>query len=203
AETLHTLAEVTAGDGRNEVCRGLARQSSTVDVDAVYDKLGLFDEHTWGAANPWHDHEDGFDSGGLQWARKCELAYSGADDAEDLRRAGAHRLGARFAPAPGALASFLVTNLGPADRTDVASAFLPASVVRLDTPVSIVDARTGATLPHDEEAVRPEEWPTRPSGRWLRFVVADVPTVGYVRVDVEAAPPSSPLTFRVDQGRHA
>jgi hypothetical protein len=186
AETLHTLAEVSAGSGG-----GPARQSSTVDIDAVYDKLGLFDEHTWGAANPWHDHEDGFDSGGLQWARKCEMAYSGADDAEDLRQAGAHRLGARFAPAPDALASLLVTNLGPADRTDVAEAFLPASVVPLDVPVSIVDARDGATVPHAEEAVRPEDWPTRPSGRRPRFVLADVPSIGYVRVDVRPGEPST------------
>ena len=178
AETLHALAGADA------------------DVDAVYDKLGLFDEHTWGAANPWHDHEDGFDSGGLQWARKCELAYSAADDAEDLREAGAHRFGARFAPAAGALASFLVTNLGPADRTDLAEAFLPASVVPMDTPVSIVDARTGAVVPHHEEVVRPEEWPTRPSGRRLRFVLAGVPAVGAVRVDVAPGESGTPAVDR-------
>jgi Glycosyl hydrolases family 38 N-terminal domain/Glycosyl hydrolases family 38 C-terminal domain len=170
AETLHTLAGAPAD----------------AEVDAVYDKLGLFDEHTWGAANPWHDHEDGFDSGGLQWARKCEMAYSGADDAEDLRHAGAHRLGARLAPAEGALASYLVANLGPADRTDLAEVFLPASVVPLDQPVSIVDARTRSAVPHHEEAVRPEDWPTRPAGRRLSFVLADVPAVGHARVDVVA-----------------
>ncbi|MEJ3745765.1 glycoside hydrolase family 38 C-terminal domain-containing protein [Actinomycetes bacterium KLBMP 9797] len=168
AETLHTLAGTDA----------------TAEVDAVYDKLGLFDEHTWGAANPWHDHEDGFDSGGMQWARKCEMAYAGADDAEDLRHAGAHRLGARLAPAAGALTSYLVSNLGPADRTDLAEVFLPASVVPLETVVSIVDGRTGTVLAHDEDVVRPEEWPTRPAGRRLRFAAADVPAVGHVRVDV-------------------
>lgn len=170
AETLHTLAGTPASSA----------------VDAVYDKLGLFDEHTWGAANPWHDHEDGFDSGGLQWARKCEMAYSGADDAEDLRHAGAHRLGARLAPAGGALASYLIANLGPADRTDLAEAFLPASVVPLDQRVTIMDARTGSAVPHHEEAVRPEDWPTRPAGRRLSFVLADVPAVGHARVDVVA-----------------
>jgi hypothetical protein len=170
AETLHTLAGTPA----------------LSEVDAVYDKLGLFDEHTWGAANPWHDHEDGFDSGGLQWARKCEMAYSGADDAEDLRHAGAHRLGARLAPAGGALASYLIANLGPADRTDLAEAFLPASVVPLDQRVTIMDARTGSAVPHHEEAVRPEDWPTRPAGRRLSFVLADVPAVGHARVDVIA-----------------
>jgi hypothetical protein len=170
AETLHAVAGVDA----------------TAQVDAVYDKLGLFDEHTWGAANPWHDHEDGFDSGGLQWARKCEMAYSGADDAEDLRQAGLHRLGARHASAEGALASYLVANLGPADRTDVAEVFLPASVVPPDVPVAIVDSRSGSVVPHHTEQVRREEWPTRPAGRRLTFVLADVPAVGHARVDVVA-----------------
>jgi hypothetical protein len=167
AETLHTLAGVPDGG-----------------VDDVYHRLGLFDEHTWGAANPWHDHEDGFDSGGLQWARKCELAYSAADDAEDLRRAGAHLLGAGYGVPAGALAAFLVANLGPAARTDVVDVFLPASTVPLDVPVSIVDARTGVGVAHHEEPVRPQQWPTRPAGRWLRFVAADVPAVGQARFDV-------------------
>ncbi|GIH14199.1 glycoside hydrolase family 38 C-terminal domain-containing protein [Rugosimonospora africana] len=174
AETLHTLAGAPSG------------------VDGTYDKLGLFDEHTWGAANPWHDHEDGFDSGGMQWARKCELAYSAADDAEDLRRAGAHRLGAEHGRPDGALAAYLVANLGPADRTDVVEAFLPASTVPLDTHVSIVDARTGDAVPHHEHLERPEEWPTRPAGRRLWFVAADVPAVGQARFDIVAADVPSP-----------
>ncbi len=153
-------------------------------ADDVYDKLGLFDEHTWGAANPWHDHEDGFDSGGLQWARKCELAYAAADEAEDLRRAGAHQLGARHGAQPGAFASYQVVNLGPGDRTDVVELFLPASTVPLGTGVSIVDGRTDSPVPHDEEAVRVEEWPTRPAGRRLRFVATDVPALGHARFDV-------------------
>lgn len=168
AETLHTLAGVDA----------------SAAVDDVYDKLGLFDEHTWGAANPWHDHEDGFDSGGLQWARKCELAYSGADDAEDLRHAGARRLGARYAKAAGALASFLVHNPGSAQRADTVTAFLPAATVPLETIVSVVDGRSGKPVPHHEEVVRPEEWPTRPSGRRLIFTAADVPAFGAARFDI-------------------
>jgi hypothetical protein len=178
AETLHTLAGADA----------------SAAVAAVYDKLGLFDEHTWGAANPWHDHEDGFDSGGLQWARKCELAYSAADDAEDLRHAGARRLGAGLGPPAGALASYLVVNPGPATRTDTVTAFLPASTVPLDAGIAVVDARTGATMPHHEELVRPQEWPTRPYGRRLVLTVGDVPGCGAVRLDVVAGDGPAPVT---------
>src|SRR5690606_19639153 len=172
----------------------LADADASAAVDAVYDKLGLFDEHTWGAANPWHDHEDGFDSGGLQWARKCELAYAAADDAEDLRHAGARRLGARYAPATGALASYLVLNPGGATRSDTVTAFLPASTVPLQTTVAVLDARTGATLPHHEEVVRPQDWPTRPYGRRLRLTVADVPGCGEVRLDVVPGGGPAPVT---------
>ncbi len=170
AETLHTLA------------------GSHVDVDVVYDKLGLFDEHTWGAANPWHDHEDGFDSGGLQWARKCELAYSASDDAEDLRHAGARRLGARFGAGNGALASYLIFNPGR-KRSDAVSAFLPSSTVELGVGLSLVDARSGRVIPHHEEV---EDWAARPHGRRLTFTVADVPAFGAVRVDVVPGSWSAP-----------
>ncbi|MFS8478274.1 MAG: hypothetical protein FWJ93_04765 [Micromonosporaceae bacterium] len=183
AETLHTLSGVSADAA----------------IDAVYDKLGLFDEHTWGAANPWHDHEDGFDSGGLQWARKCEMAYSAADDAEDLRHAGARRLGAAYAPAPGALASVLVVNPGAGARSDTVVVFLPASTVPLETAVSVVDARTGRRMAHHEEVVRREEWPTRPAGRRLVFTAAQVPAVGGVRFDVVAGDgPDAPVDLGGD-----
>jgi glycosyl hydrolase family 38 len=176
AETLHTLAGAGAPAG----------------VDAVYDKLGLFDEHTWGAANPWHDHEDGFDSGGLQWARKCELAYTAADDAEDLRHAGARRLGALYAPASGALTSYLVVNPGAATRTDTVTAFLPSSTVPLEAGITVLDARTGLAVPHHEEPVRPQQWPSRPAGRRLVLTVHDVPACGAVRLDVVAGDGPAP-----------
>ncbi|GAA0912707.1 glycoside hydrolase family 38 C-terminal domain-containing protein [Virgisporangium aurantiacum] len=172
AETLHTLAATRGDEG--DVDR---------ELDEVYDGLGLFDEHTWGAANPWHDHEDGFDSGGLQWARKCEHAYRAADHAEDLRHAGLRRLGSTFAAPSGVRAWFLVLNPGPA-RDDVAELFLPASTVPLGEPLSIVDARTGEPVPFDEDTVHPVEWPTRPAGRRLRFVARAVPALGYARFDL-------------------
>jgi hypothetical protein len=169
AESLHTLA----GD-----------DTATAKIDAVYDRLGLFDEHTWGAANPWRDTEDGFDSGGLQWARKCELAYQATDDAFDLLADGASRLGTRFVPPADADASFLVVNTGSGSRTDVAEFFVPASTIALDVPFTVHDARTGNVLPHQAEIFEPEENPTHPSGRRVQVLVEDVASVGWVRLDL-------------------
>jgi hypothetical protein len=182
AETLHTLAGADKPSGAGGAA---ATTSATARIDAVYDRLGLFDEHTWGAANPWGDSEDGFDSGGLQWARKCEVAYQATDDAFDLLADGARRLGATLAPAADAVASFAVLNTGGEDgRTDVVEFFLPASVLALDEPFTVHDGRTGQALAHHAATHEPETEPTRPYGRDVWVLVDGVPSVGYVRLDV-------------------
>jgi Glycosyl hydrolases family 38 N-terminal domain/Glycosyl hydrolases family 38 C-terminal domain len=169
AESLHALA----GDG-----------DVSGKADAVYDRLGLFNEHTWGAANPWLDSEDGFDSGGMQWARKCELAYQAADDALDLLADGARRLGATFAPDAAAETSFLVVNTGPGSRSDVAEFFVSASTIPLGVPFEVFDARTDRRLPHHDEVFEPLDEPTRLSGRRVQVRVDDVAALGWVRLDL-------------------
>ncbi|MBN6050820.1 hypothetical protein JYK22_02650, partial [Nonomuraea sp. RK-328] len=175
AETLHTLAGADATDR----------------IDEAYDKVALFNEHTWGAANPWEDAEEAGDSGGLQWTRKSSGAYDAQDDAADLLHAAVRRFGAALAEEgdlpEGTLASFAVFNPATRARTDLVRAFLPRDVVAAEVPIALVDARTGETLAHHEEYVHPEDWPTRPIGRHLHAVVPDVPGNGYARVDVVGA----------------
>ena len=190
AETLHALADERSGE----------RTGAADAIDEAYDRAALFDEHTWGAANPWEDAAEGTDSGGLQWTRKSQVGYKAHDDALDLLQAGARRLGATFGAAPDALAAFVVVNPGTAARTDVVRAFLPRDVVAADVPVALVDARTGEPVPHREEEVDPDEWPTRPIGRHLEAVLPDVPGHGHVRLDVVPAA-SSPEP--VDLGQDA
>ncbi|MEO3795356.1 glycoside hydrolase family 38 C-terminal domain-containing protein [Nonomuraea sp. B10E15] len=174
AETLHTLAG----------------EDATEQIDAAYDKVALFNEHTWGAANPWEDAEEAGDSGGLQWTRKSSGAYQAQDDASDLLHAATRRFAAALTGGGdergtgGALAAFAVFNPGTRARTDVVRAFLPRDVVGVDVPIALVDARTGRTLPHHEELVDPVDWPTRPIGRHVHAVVEDIPGYGYARLDV-------------------
>ncbi|MGI5285482.1 glycoside hydrolase family 38 C-terminal domain-containing protein [Nonomuraea polychroma] len=171
AETLHTLAGADV----------------TEEIDAAYDKVALFNEHTWGAANPWEDAEEAGDSGGLQWTRKSSGAYQAQDDAADLLHAAVRRFAAALSETGtegGALTSFAVFNPATRARTDVVHAFLPRDVVGVDVPIALVDARTGETVPHHEEFVDPDDWPTRPIGRHVHAVVRDVPGFGYVRLDV-------------------
>jgi hypothetical protein len=201
AETLHTLAGVDATDA----------------VEAAYDKVALFNEHTWGAANPWEDAEEAGDSGGLQWTRKSSGAYDAQDDAADLLHAAIRRFGAALpgtstdgtlaegAPAErastdGTLASFAVFNPGTRARTDVMRAFLPRDVVPAGVPIALVDGRTGERLAHHEEHVHPDDWPTRPIGRHLHAVVPDVPGLGYARIDVVEAAGQAPEPVEPDPG---
>jgi hypothetical protein len=179
AESLDALARPDSG--------GADTGAGAADFAAAYDKTALFNEHTWGAANPWLDAEDGADSGGLQWTLKSAIGYQAHDEAIDLLHASARRFGAGYAPAARALASFLVLNPASAARTDVVDAFLPREIVPLAVPVALVDSRTGTPVPHYESVVHPDDWPTRPIGRKLRAVVPDVPGLGFARLDVLAA----------------
>ncbi|MGH3375503.1 MAG: glycoside hydrolase family 38 C-terminal domain-containing protein [Actinoallomurus sp.] len=188
AETVNAMAYTRDGEDDREV---------TTAVDAAYDKAATFNEHTWGAANPWEDAEESFDSGGLQWTRKSAVGYGTYDDAADLLHAGTRRLGASSAGGPGALTSFLVVNTGTAARTDVVTAFLPRDVVPLDVPVALVDARTGERLPHHEAVVDPDDWPSRPIGRNLEAVIAGVPGIGQVRLDVVRAEEPAPAAVEL------
>jgi hypothetical protein len=172
AETLHAAADL----------RGGARVDVTGDVDRAYEKLALFDEHTWGAGNPWDDGEEHRSSGGLQWTRKSEYAHQGYDDAHDLLESGSRRLGDTFAATSDALATVLVFNATSRTRTDLARVFLPASRVPLDARVRLVDGRDGTPVPHREEPQ--QDAARRPVGRYLEFVARDVPGVGLVRVEV-------------------
>jgi hypothetical protein len=172
---------------------GTSDAGQAIDTyDAVYDKVALFNEHTWGAANPWLDSEDGTDCGGVQWTLKSAIAYQAHDEADDLLHASARRFGAGYGTVPGALASFLIVNPGPVARTDIAEVFLPREIVPLAMPVELVDARTGQRAPHRESVVNPEDWPTRPIGRKLRVVVPDVGALGWVRLDLRAAREPAP-----------
>jgi len=175
--TAETIDAVAAG------CAGTAEPARNED-DAIVLKLGLFDEHTWGAHLPWGDDEDGDSAGALQWGRKSEFAYQALDEASDRVEAAAHRLGRLVGSSEAALASIVVINSVGLRRTELVEAFLPATVVALDTGIEIVDPRTGNVLPHREILVLPEEWPTRPVGRRLELLVADVPACGWARLDV-------------------
>jgi hypothetical protein len=155
---------------------------------ALREALALFDEHTWGAADPWSDGDIGKDAGEHQWHWKAGQGLRANDLATDAFTLATARLGERFGPARGSLASFLVVNTCGWTRTDLVSAFLPAAVVPTSIEVDVIDPRTGVRLPLD--VGEPENALHRDAGRVLRILAPDVPGVGIARLDVVRADPA-------------
>jgi len=160
--------------------------ADTRDAAAPYEAASLFDEHTWGAGNPWTDGDHGHSSGDQQWHWKYGQAIAAHDGAVALLDRASARLGALLTAAPGALASFHVVNTQSWSRTDRVTCFLPESLVPQQIAVQVLDARTHRPVPLD---VEPQLNPMhRAAGRFLLAVVSDVPPAGYVRLDVVPAP---------------
>ncbi|WP_329524594.1 alpha-mannosidase [Streptomyces jietaisiensis] len=157
----------------------------TAAAPAVYRSASLFNEHTWGAGDPWTHGDHGHGSGEKQWHWKYAQALRAHDDAETLLDAASALLGEALAPAADALASFYAVNTCSWPRTETARLFLPESTVALDEAVHVLDGRTGEPLSFAEEAQSNDRH--RAAGRFLNVPVTEVPACGAVRLDVMAA----------------
>ncbi|TDE14308.1 glycoside hydrolase family 38 C-terminal domain-containing protein [Jiangella asiatica] len=184
AETAHAFADLAVGETHD------VRE----EIDRTYDKIGLFDEHTWGAANPWHDHEHGPGSGAIQWSRKVEFAYQAHDDAQDLLHAAVRRLGAATtAPASAqVLGSVVVYNTSGWHRTDIVDVFVPESAFSASVEdFAVIDSRKAEPVP---ARITRETRQASPRGWHVQFVATDVPSAGWVRYDITRPTAGSAIT---------
>ncbi|MEV0438842.1 alpha-mannosidase [Streptomyces spectabilis] len=175
AQTIGTFAALLDATGAED---------DTRDAAGVYEAVSLFDEHTWGAGDPWTHGDEGGHSGEHQWHWKYGQAMRAHDDGRSLLRRASARLGQRLAAAPGAVATYHVVNTCSWPRTDVVRIFLPESTVPLDRPVTVHDARDGRALAHEERPQTNDDH--RDAGRFLLARVDEVPSAGTVRLDVRA-----------------
>ena len=111
AQTLHVMADALTDAVR--LSTGAAKPT------AVYERMALFDEHTWCAAHPGGDALDGRESGALQWQSKAALAVEARDRADALLGAAAARFRSERSE------SILVLNPSGHARSDVVEVFLP------------------------------------------------------------------------------
>ncbi|MFJ8148824.1 glycoside hydrolase family 38 C-terminal domain-containing protein [Streptomyces sp. NPDC096048] len=163
----------------------------TAGAPDVYRSASLFNEHTWGAGDPWTHGDHGHGSGEKQWHWKYSQAVRAHDDAETLLDAASALLGEALAPADDVAASFYAVNTCSWPRDETVRIFLPEITVALDDAVRVLDARTGSPLPFVEEPQSNERH--RAAGRFLNVPVTDVPACGAVRLDVATeAEPSAP-----------
>ncbi|MEV0529886.1 alpha-mannosidase [Streptomyces sp. NPDC050439] len=151
----------------------------------VYRAASLFNEHTWGAGDPWTHGDHGHASGERQWHWKYAQALHAHDGARTLLDSANAALGERLSPRAGTLAGYYIVNTCSWQRSEAVRLFLPESTVPLDDPVRVVDSRDGTPLEVTQEEQSNELH--RAAGRFLLFRLADVPAHGAVRVDVESA----------------
>lgn len=176
AQTIGTFAALLGATGAEDDSR---------DAAEVYEAVSLFDEHTWGAGDPWTHGDEGGHSGEHQWHWKYGQAMRAHDDGNALLARASARLGQRLAASPDAAATYHVVNTCSWPRTDVVRVFLPESTVPLERPVTVRDARDGRHLAHEEERQTNDDH--RDAGRFLLVRVDDVPPTGSVRLDIAAA----------------
>ena len=154
------------------------------ESENVYSEISLFNEHTWGAANPWTYGDTGMDSGDEQWHWKYSKALEAEDQAEVLKdRALAHLSNIANKPKD-AICSYLVFNSCNWVRSDEVEAFLPESLIPLETQVKVIDSRSGKELKFYETAqINPKH---RDAGRFLHIFTDQVPSLGMIRLDIYA-----------------
>ncbi|MGW6022550.1 glycoside hydrolase family 38 N-terminal domain-containing protein [Streptomyces sp. NPDC055099] len=175
AQTIGTFAGLLGATGAEE---------DSADASGVYEAVSLFDEHTWGAGDPWTHGDEGGHSGEHQWHWKYGQAMRAYDDGHALLGRASARLGQRLAVSPGAAATYHVINTCSWPRTDVVRIFLPESTVPLGQPVAVHDARSGRRIAHEEEPQTNDDH--RDAGRFLVVRVNEVPPAGSVRLDITA-----------------
>jgi hypothetical protein len=151
----------------------------------VYENIGLFDEHTWGASHPWDDDEEGYGSGELQWQHKASFAQRARETADELLLAAARRAAENLrqsaavaaTPFRDRLAEVIVFNVSGSPRSDVVRVFVPFSLVKEGNDVVVCDARDSKRMP--TQTIAQEHVEHRPDGRFLVFLAAEVPPCGY------------------------
>jgi hypothetical protein len=170
AQTLHTIADGLGAAQSGDVAAG---------ADSVYRDLALFDEHTWGAAEPWEDTLEGWWSGPRQWQVKTGYAARAAERTDELIESGMHRLVSRIASRDGDGAVIVVVNPTMYVRTDLVHTFVPASRFMPAQGFGVVDLERGDDVPCQAGTPDRDRDRRRSRGRDLTFLATDVPPFGY------------------------
>jgi hypothetical protein len=187
AQTLHAMADaLERANGADGGWRD--------EVERAYEDLALFDEHTWGAANPWMDRLEHVDAGALQWQWKAARAQDAGERVDALLDSARARLAVHVPQPPDAHAGVLVFNPAGHARTDAVELLLPESRVPATRALAVVDVAGGERMPC-ELAPQPHA-SFRPRGQRLRFLARDVPAYGFARyaivADREGVPEPAP-----------
>jgi hypothetical protein len=155
-----------------QVVADLSGEAAAWSADDAYERLGLFDEHTWGAAFPEGDGAAGRSAGALQWQLKSSYALEAKGAADALLDSALARLRHQHS------LSVAVLNVCGFARSDVVRIFVPTSVAPPGVDL-VVRERDGGEIPSTTVHVGGTTERNRPQGRTISFFARDVPPVGY------------------------
>jgi hypothetical protein len=170
AQTLNALADVLTDDPKPELSN---------EIERAYEEMALFDEHTWGAANPWERGSTGVNSGEYQWNRKAAFAYTAEERVRSLLDGGLRRIAPLGTGAAREQSETMVVfNPSSFARTDLVRIFLPERRLAAQR-MSLVNLTTEESVPF---VLEPQDnAPYRPRGQYVRFLARDIPPIGYAR----------------------
>jgi len=166
-ETLWTLARLV--DPKVEYPRR--------EIDAAYDKMIHFDEHTWGASCSISEPQS--EKTLTQWKWKAAYAHDAKRLGDHLYRRALEEVSRGVSSK--AANSFVVWNTLAWPRTDVVELSLGGTPFEGQGGVAVKDARDGKILPLQRSADGKQAW----------FIATNIPPVGYAVFNVESGPASS------------
>lgn len=190
AQTLNALADIITDEPIPE---------QQEEIERAYEEMALFDEHTWGAADPWERGASGRGSGEYQWTRKAAFAFTAEERVRALLDGGLRRIaplgvGSR---AQADLDTLMVFNPSSFARTDLARVFLPERTLE-PASCELIDLSTGDTVPFVLEPQPNANY--RPRGQYIRFLARDIPPIGYARYGLRPNGASSDQSATANSG---
>ncbi len=145
-------------------------------LDSARENMVLFDEHTWGAWNPWENSLTHNTSGEIQWSIKKSFAQNAYNESLFEYRKALHLLPILVDnKVVSENSTILVYNPSSFVRTDIVKAFIPLGKCDVRKPFKIVD-ENGEEIKFNIR-LQTGEIP-RPLGAEVTFVAKDVPATG-------------------------
>ncbi|HQE48704.1 MAG TPA: glycoside hydrolase family 38 C-terminal domain-containing protein [Fervidobacterium sp.] len=152
------------------------------ELDRVYEKMTLFDEHTWGAWNPWESSLKHNTSGEIQWSIKRNFAQSAYDESlfeyRKVLNLLPEILRTRYDKES---ISIIIYNSSSFNRTDVVDVFIPFGKCDVRKGLKILN-ENGEEVRYSLK-LHTGELP-EPVGATVTFIAKNVPPFGQVRYQV-------------------
>ena len=166
AETFHSILDIKSSENHYP----------KETLNSAYEKMALFDEHTWGAWNPWENSLRHNTSGEIQWNIKKSFAQDAYNQTLfEYRKALNLLVNLLDVKYDKKTSTIIVYNPSSFVRTDVVSVFIPFGNVDVRKPFSLVNE-------NDEELayslkLRMGEVP-EPLGAIVTFTAKNIPPFG-------------------------